>query len=125
MNVLTRATLSLLVAVLSALQFGSLGSESSSTAAPQSGALSFQIDPASSTFMVRAHRGGPAWFKGHDHFIAVREFKGGVSITANIVSPASLGITIQANSLEETGANFSPQQKAIIKKELDEIVLEV
>jgi polyisoprenoid-binding protein YceI len=33
-------------------------------------------------------------------------------------------MTIRADSLEETGADFTPQQKQIIKKELDEIVLE-
>jgi polyisoprenoid-binding protein YceI len=75
-------------------------------------------------FMVRAHRGGLAWFKGQDHFVAVRQFSGTASLTLDVLNPAALSMTIQSNSLEETGANFTPPQKATIKKELNEIVLE-
>jgi polyisoprenoid-binding protein YceI len=74
--------------------------------------------------MVHAHRGGLAWFKGHDHFIAVKRFSGTASLTLDVLNPASLSMTIQSDSLEETGADFTPPQKAVIKKELDGIVLE-
>ena len=87
-------------------------------------AVSFRIDPASSKFMVHAHRGGLAWFKGHDHYIAVRDFSGQVEMALDVLNPASLTMTIRADSLEETGANFTPPQKDIIKKELNELVLE-
>jgi polyisoprenoid-binding protein YceI len=40
------------------------------------------------------------------------------------INPASLTMTIKAASLEETSDAFTPQQKAIINKELKEIVLE-
>lgn len=74
--------------------------------------------------MVVAHRGGLAWFKGRDHHIAVRRFRGGLSLSLDALDPATLGMSIEANSLEETSPDFTPQQKAIIKKELDDIVLE-
>lgn len=84
----------------------------------------YRINAAQSRFMVHAARGGLLWFKGHDHFIKVGNFSGEVELTPSVVSPASLQMTIRADSLEETGADFTPPQKGIIKKELNEIVLE-
>lgn len=84
----------------------------------------YRLDAAQSRFMVHAFRGGLLWFKGHDHFIKVGDFSGEVEITPGVVSPASLQMTIRADSLEETGADFTMPQKQIIKKELNEIVLE-
>lgn len=84
----------------------------------------YRIDAAQSRFMVEAPRGGLAWFKGHSHFIKVGDFSGEVQVTPSVINPASLRMTIRADSLEETGADFTPQQKQIIKKELNEIVLE-
>lgn len=96
------------------------------TASAESGPspLRFEIDPSRSKFMVKARRGGLAWFKGHSHYIAVRDFSGRAELTVDALNPASLEMTINAASLEETGANFTPQQKAIINKEMKEIVLE-
>jgi polyisoprenoid-binding protein YceI len=84
----------------------------------------FDLDPARSSFMVKARRGGLAWFKGHSHYIAVRDFDGRVELSLDALNPASLSMNIRADSLEETGAVFTQQQKDIINKELDEIVLE-
>jgi polyisoprenoid-binding protein YceI len=84
----------------------------------------YAIEPARSTFMVHAHRGGLAWFKGHDHLIAPREFSGVAELTPGALNPASLRMTVKAASLEETSDVFTPQQKGIINKELKEIVLE-
>lgn len=85
----------------------------------------FRIDASRSKFMVTASRGGLAWFKGHSHYLAVRDFSGEAALSLDAVNPAaSLQMTIRADSLEETGADFTPEQKKIIKKELDEIVLE-
>jgi polyisoprenoid-binding protein YceI len=86
--------------------------------------MRYELDPGRSTFMVHAFRGGPVWFKGHDHYIAARSFMGVAELTPGALNPASLQMTVRADSLEETGANFTPQQKGIIKKELQEIVLE-
>jgi polyisoprenoid-binding protein YceI len=84
----------------------------------------YRLDPAASKFMVVAPRGGLGWFKGHSHYIAASDFDGEASLSPDALNPASLEITVRAASLEETGADFTPQQKATIKKELEEIVLE-
>ncbi|HEY2846327.1 MAG TPA: YceI family protein [Pyrinomonadaceae bacterium] len=113
------------IAAFAGLYNGSQFSGASASAGPREAPiLSFRIDPSTSTFMVRAHRGGLVWFKGNDHYIAVRDFGGEASLTLDALNPASLSMTIQANSLEETGAKFTAPQKATIKKELNEIVLE-
>ena len=83
----------------------------------------YRIDASKSTFMVRAFSGGLLWFKGHDHFIAVRDFTGEVKLTPQSISPASLEMTIKSDSLVETRDVFTEQQKQIINKELREIVL--
>jgi polyisoprenoid-binding protein YceI len=84
----------------------------------------YRLDPSKSTFMVRALSGGLLWFKGHDHFIAVRDFTGEVRLTPQSILPASLQMTIKSDSLVETRDVFTEQQKQIINKELREIVLE-
>lgn len=87
-------------------------------------AVRYRLDAAQSSFMVRAFAGGLLWFKGHDHFIAVRDFSGEAQLTPGAVNPASLDITVRADSLVETREVFTEQQKQIINKELREIVLE-
>ena len=87
-------------------------------------AVRYQIDTGRSKFMIHAPRGGLAWFKGHSHEIAVKDFGGTAELTLDAINPASLQMTIRAESLEETGAVFTPEQKGIINKELKEIVLE-
>ena len=84
----------------------------------------YRIDASNSTFMVHANRTGLLWFKGHSHRIAVRDFSGEASLTLDVVNPASLQMSVRAASLEETDPVFTQQQKAIINKELKEIVLE-
>ena len=84
----------------------------------------YRLDAGRSQFMARAFSGGLLWFKGHDHFIAVRDFAGEAELTPGAASPASLRMTIRADSLEETRDVFTAQQKQIINKELREIVLE-
>lgn len=86
--------------------------------------LRYRLDPTRSNFMVRTFSGGLLWFKGHDHFIRVRDFSGEAELTLPAINPASLQLTIQAASLEETRDVFTPQQKQIINREINEIVLE-
>ena len=86
--------------------------------------ISFRLDPSKSTFMVHADRAGLGWFKGKSHRIAVRDFSGEASMSLDAVNPASLTMDIKAASLEETGAVFTAQQKGIINKEVNELVLE-
>ena len=84
----------------------------------------YRIDPSKSTFMVRAFAGGLLWFKGKDHFIAVRDFGGEVTLTEGTIVPATLQMTIKSDSLVETRDIFTEQEKQIINKELREIVLQ-
>jgi polyisoprenoid-binding protein YceI len=84
----------------------------------------YRIDASQSKFMAHASRGGLAWFRGHSHNLAVRDFSGTVELTLDAINPASLQMSVRADSLEETDPVFTPAQKEIINKELDEIVLE-
>jgi polyisoprenoid-binding protein YceI len=84
----------------------------------------YRIDAGGSRFVVRAFSGGLLWFKGHDHFIAVRDFSGEARLTPGAATPASLQLTVRADSLAETRDIFTEQQKQIINRELREIVLE-
>jgi polyisoprenoid-binding protein YceI len=84
----------------------------------------YRIDPTKSTFIVHANRTGVAWFKGHSHRIAVKDFGGTAELDLSALNPASLQLTVQAASLEETDPDFTPEQKKIINKEVNEIVLE-
>ena len=84
----------------------------------------YRLDAGQSKFMVRAFSGGLLWFKGHDHFVMARAFSGEAQLTPGAASPASLQMTIRADSLVETRDVFTEQQKQIINKELREIVLE-
>jgi polyisoprenoid-binding protein YceI len=74
--------------------------------------------------MVRAFAGGVLFFKGHDHFIKVGDFSGEAELTPTALNPASLQMTVRADSLEETRDVFTPEQKQIINKEIRELVLE-
>ncbi|OLE50801.1 MAG: hypothetical protein AUG51_26305 [Acidobacteria bacterium 13_1_20CM_3_53_8] len=112
------------------LQLNESGGSTNESVVPSilSGASStlarYRLDASQSRFMVRAFAGGLLWFKGHDHFIAVRDFSGEVQLTPSAISPASLQMTIRAESLVETRDVFTEQQKQIINRELREIVLE-
>src|SRR5947209_8018560 len=84
----------------------------------------YRLDASRSQFMVRAFAGGLLFFKGHDHFVKVGDFTGEAELTPGALNPAALQLRVRADSLEETGSVFTPQQKQIINKELREIVLE-
>jgi polyisoprenoid-binding protein YceI len=99
---------------------GSVAAKSASAVS----AARYRVDAARSKFMVRAFSGGPLWFKGHDHFVAVRDFSGEAEVTPGSVTPASLTIRVRADSLAETRDRFTEQQKQIINRELRELVLE-
>lgn len=84
----------------------------------------YKLQPSQSKFIVHANRTGLAWFKGHSHRIAVGDFSGAAELNLDAVNPASLEITARAASLEETDPVFTPDQKKVINKELNDIVLE-
>ena len=99
--------------------FGRELNDSAATAVAQR----YVLDDSRSKFMARAFSGGLLWFKGHDHFVAVREFTGEAQLTPDTITPASLQITAKAASLVETRDVFTEPQKKIINQELREIVL--
>jgi polyisoprenoid-binding protein YceI len=84
----------------------------------------YRLDASRSKFIVRAMAGGLFWFKGHDHFVAAREFTGEARLTPGSVNPASLVLTVRADSLAETRDVFTEEQKKIINGELRDIVIE-
>lgn len=86
--------------------------------------VAYRLDASQSKFMVHANRSGLAWFKGRSHRIAVRDFDGTAELTLDAVNPASLQMAVRAASLEETDPVFTPDQKKIINKEINELVLE-
>jgi polyisoprenoid-binding protein YceI len=125
--VLTLVVTGLVVAVAGPVKISNslaASTETSPTHVRQLTESRYRLDSTKSTFMVRAFSGGLLWFKGHDHFIAVRDFTGEVKLTPQTLSPASLQLTIKSDSLVETRDVFTEQQKQIINKELREIVLE-
>jgi polyisoprenoid-binding protein YceI len=84
----------------------------------------YRLDASKSKFIVRAFAGGVLWYKGHDHFVAARDFTGEARLTPGSVNPASLTLVVRTASLAETRDVFTEQQKKIINGELHDIVLE-
>lgn len=118
------AALLLIVLLLSGLHSSRQFPNTAQAAPAAPATLRFRLDAAQSHFMVRAFSGGLLWFKGHDHFIAVREFTGEAELTLDAINPASLQFTVRADSLAETRDVFTEAQKQIINKEIRELVLE-
>src|SRR5262249_23763559 len=86
--------------------------------------IRYRLDPSRSKFMVHADRTGLAWFRGKSHRVAVKDFDGEASLDLTALNSASLQMTVRSASLEETRDVFTAEQKGIINKELNEIVLE-
>jgi polyisoprenoid-binding protein YceI len=85
--------------------------------------VTYVLDPQKGKFIAHAFAGGLFWFKGHDHYLAAREFSGAVELTPDSIAPASLRLVVKSSSLEETGSVFTEEQKKIINKEVHDIVL--
>src|SRR6185437_3006599 len=85
--------------------------------------VTYNLDASQSKFMAHANRSGLLWFKGKSHHLAASDFSGQVELTPDTVTPASLHLVVKAASLHETGAEFTDQQKQIIDKELNDLVL--
>jgi len=83
----------------------------------------YVLDNKMGKFIAHAFAGGLFWFKGHDHYLAARDFSGEVELTPDTITPASLRLVVKSNSLEETGSVFTDAQKKIINKEVHDIVL--
>jgi polyisoprenoid-binding protein YceI len=87
-------------------------------------AARYKLDPAQSRFMIDANSTGLLWFLGHNHHIAAKDFTGEVDVLTGTLESASLQMTVKTGSLEETGADFTAQQKQIITSSMQKEVLE-
>jgi polyisoprenoid-binding protein YceI len=105
------------------LLLASVGGPQSQLASTQAGTTTYVLDNSKGKFIAHAFAGGLLWFKGHDHYLAARDFSGQVELTPGSITPASLRLVVKANSLEETGTDFTDEQKKIINKEVHDIVL--
>ena len=77
-------------------------SEGRSIAGQTPAPIKYKIDASESRFTVRAFAGGLLSAFGHDHTIAIRDFSGDAVITPSSFTPASLRLTIKADSLAVT-----------------------
>jgi len=93
------------------------------TASSARPANTYIIDNQKGKFIAHAFAGGIFWFKGHDHYLAARDYSGEVELTPGTITPASLHLVVKSASLEETGTSFTDEQKKIINKEVHDIVL--
>jgi polyisoprenoid-binding protein YceI len=84
----------------------------------------YRVDASRSRFIVKAFAGGLLSGFAHDHTIAIREFTGDASFTYVTVSPASLQLTIKADSLAVTD-KISDSDKEKITNTMRKDVLEV
>jgi polyisoprenoid-binding protein YceI len=91
---------------------------------PNPSAAHFKIDASKSRFMVKASVGGLFSFAGHDHNIAIRNFSGDVEFNYGTVEPASMQMTIKADSLAITD-KVSESDKQKIETTMRDEVLEV
>jgi polyisoprenoid-binding protein YceI len=92
-------------------------------AAPFDGAR-YKISAGESTFIVRAFAGGLLSALAHNHTIAIRDFNGEADFSYGSVEPASLRLTIVADSLSITD-KVSEGDKKKIQSTMREEVLEV
>ena len=104
--------------------FNASGDEVSHAGPASPAVMRYDLDATQSKFIVHANRSGLAWFKGHSHRIAVKDFSGAAELDLTALNPASLQLTVRAASLEETDPVFTADQKKIINQELNDIVLE-
>jgi polyisoprenoid-binding protein YceI len=112
-----------IVSIILVLTLLVLASTCPITSSARQGSATYIIDNQKGKFIAHAFAGGLFWFKGHDHYLAARDFSGEVGLTPGTVTPASLHLVVKANSLEETGTVFTDAQKKIINKEVHDIVL--
>ena len=61
---------------------------------------------------------------GHDHTIAIKDFGGDVQLTPDTLQPASLRMTIKANSLAEVAKEFSEKDRQEVNRAMHEQALE-
>jgi polyisoprenoid-binding protein YceI len=86
--------------------------------------IRYRLVSGQSKFNVRALVGGLLSSFGHDHTIAIRDFSGDAEITPDVIAPASLQMTIKADSLAVLD-KVSASDKQEIETKMRNEVLEV
>jgi polyisoprenoid-binding protein YceI len=86
-------------------------------------AVRYRLDAGQSRFMVKVFVGGFLKAFGHDHNIAIRDFTGEIQATPDSITPASLQMTIKADSLAVTD-KVSESDRKKIETTMREEVLE-
>jgi polyisoprenoid-binding protein YceI len=86
--------------------------------------LRYRLAPAQSRFTVHALVGGLLSSLGHDHTISIKDFSGDAEITQEAIAPASLQMTIKADSLTVLD-KVSASDKQEIETKMRNEVLEV
>ena len=88
------------------------------------GTARYKIDVSKSHFMVKAFAGGLLSAFAHDHNISIPDFSGEAQFTYGTFEPASLRLTVKANSLAVTD-KVSEKDKNEIENTMRSKVLEV
>jgi polyisoprenoid-binding protein YceI len=83
----------------------------------------YQIVPEESKLQIHTGTAGVFGFMGHGHTMVPKVFSGEMELNPQNPVPATVTLRIDAKSLHET-ADFKPEEKAIIEKELHQDVLE-
>ncbi len=89
---------------------------------PVPATLHYRLDAGQSRFIVRAFVGGILSAFGHNHTIAIRDFSGEASLTTDTLSPASLHMTIKADSLAVMDKVSAKDKQEIETKMRDEVL---
>jgi polyisoprenoid-binding protein YceI len=91
-----------------------MGSATGVEMSPETSAVHYTIDPASSRFTIRAFAAGLLSGLGHNPVIAIRDFSGEVNFAPDDLTKSFVGMTIQAGSFEV--------QNDVSEKDLREII---
>ena len=97
--------------------------EASDAAGQAPAPIKYKVDASESRFVVRAFAGGVLSAFGHDHTIAIRDFSGDAVVTPSSFTPASLRLTIKADSLSVTD-KVSDKDRNEIQTTMKDSVLE-
>jgi polyisoprenoid-binding protein YceI len=84
----------------------------------------FRINAGQSHFTAHVSVGGLLSAFGHNHTISMSDLAGDVQLTPDTIEPASLRMTIKANSAAETGKGFSEKDRQQIARSVHEEALE-
>ncbi len=95
---------------------------SMSRSAAAGATVRYRLDSGQSRFIVRALVGGLLSAFGHNHTIGIREFTGEATLTSDSVAPASLQMTIKADSLAVLDKVSAKDKQEIENKMRNEVL---